>query len=178
MAEKETSLVESFNTSAADYLSGNLTPGIFANKFQALVKYKLDSGEDREKITAILFNTVERYIRRIASPDGETHLHTSDPVGNVSPLLETLARPEALPHLPERAPQALADLAVSLADRAGKVTVKDVYSKDQFYLNDYRNKTTALSALIMQYADHFAQVLEQRNAPPKQAPADPRKLQQ
>lgn len=178
VADKDTSLVDSFNSSATDYLSGNLTPGIFANKFQALAKYKMDSDEDKQKITIVLFNTIERYIQKIASPSGATRVNAIDLVQNVSPLLQALASPEALPYLPECVPEALADLAVSLADRVGKVTVKDYSDSAEFYLNDYRTKTTALSALIMEYADHFAQALEQRSAAVKPAASDPRKFQQ
>jgi len=181
MENAEQSLVDSFNKSAADFQRGSLFPVIFAKKYDALAFYKATLPETKAALAEALFDVVEKAIRTVASPNGRLDTNFFDIVTRVSPLLESLAAPGSLPYVPERAPQVLADLSISLADRAGSVTQKDVKdaNKTDYAWDGYRKQMTELSELIMKYADIFSKAVEDRKAAaPRTPPVEPRKFVQ
>ncbi len=157
-------LIESFNRSAEDYSADRLTPGILAKKYEALSRYKAETPEQKTDLANALFDTIEKGTKAIASPDGRLDANAINFVENIRPLFVALAAPESLPYVPLRAPQALADLAISLADRAGKVTVVQLEERKLHptFINHYRTQTTELASMLMQYAGLFAKEIDGR----------------
>lgn len=179
MENVEQGLIDSFNKSAGDYRRGSLLPVIFAKKYDALANYKATTAETRTALAHALFDVAEQALKAVASPNGRLDTNSNNFVDQVSPLLKSLAAPESLPYVPERAPQALADLAISLADRVGSVTPKEVkeVNRNEYVMDDYRKQMTGLSELIMHYADLFSKAIEDRkNAAPRSPATSPHKL--
>lgn len=170
------SLVWTFNQSAGDFEAKRLTSGLLSQKFEALLNYKAKDDQSRTLLVDAMFNALEKTLRAVASPNGR--IQANEFISEVKPLFEALTKPESAPFVPARAPEALADIAVALADRVGKVTDKDFKAAGVYEGNivPYRDNATTLGAMVMQYAKTYAELLDQKPKPAK-LPAPANKLQ-
>jgi len=179
MENAEQSLIDSFNKSAEDYRRSSITPVIFAKKYDALAFYKAQSAETKAALADALFTVAEGSIKAVASKNGRLDVNLVNFIEQVTPLLESLAAPGSLPYVPERAPQALADLAISLADRVGTVTAKEVkeVNRNEYVMDTYIRQMNGLSELIMKYADLFTKAIKERkSSAPRPPAANPQKF--
>lgn len=169
------SLVWTFNQSAADFDAKRLTGGLLTQKYEALLNYKAEDEDAKARLGDAMFAALEKALRATASPNGR--IQANEYLSEVKPLFEALLKPESAAYIPARAPAALADIAIALADRVGKVTDKDLKAVNVYEgnLQNYRDNTTALGALVMQYAKSYAGLLNEK--PKVKLPAPANKLQ-
>jgi len=174
----EMNIVDSFNDSAVDNRDGRLTAGLLARKYEALIKYKAETPEIKNQLAAAMFDAAEALIKKVGVNPDKDSLRDFGFVSRITPLLEALAASDSIGFIPDRAPQALADMTVNLANRAGKLTADDykASSSPDHYYNNFREQATVLSGVLMQYADLFAKAIDERKASTK--PATPRGLTQ
>lgn len=156
------SLVWTFNQSAADFDAKRLTPGLLTQKYEALLNYKAEDEDAKTLLGDAMFNALEKALKATASANGR--IQASEYLSEVKPLFEVLSKPESAPYIPARAPLALAEIAIALADRVGKVTEKDLKAANLYESNIqyYRDNTTALGALVMQYAKVYASIINEK----------------
>ncbi len=161
------SLVWTFNQSAGDFEAKRLTSGLLAQKYEALLNYKAKDDDARTLLADAMFNALEKSLRAVASPNGR--IQANEFLSEVKPLFEALTKPESAPFIPARAPEALADIAVALADRVGKVGDKEFKASGIYEGNivPYRDNATALGAMVMQYAKTYAGLIDQKPKPAK-----------
>lgn len=161
------SLVWTFNQSAGDFDAKRLTPGLLAQKYEALLNYKAKDDDAKALLVDAMFKALEKALRAVASPKGR--LQTIEYISEVRPLFEALATPSSAPFIPARAPDALADIAVALADRVGKVTRKDLKDASLYedHIDLYRNHATVLGALVLEYAKAYEGMIDAKPKPAK-----------
>ncbi len=160
-------LVKTFNQSAGDFDGKRLTAGLLSQKYEALLNYKAKDDETKAQLADAMFNALEKALRSVASPRGR--IQANDYVSEIKPLLDTLTKPESAPYIPARAPETMADIAVALADRVGKVTPADLkeFSVYEGHMQTYRDNATSLGSLVMQYAKTFASLIDEKAKPAK-----------
>lgn len=170
------SLVWTFNQSAGDFEAKRLPSGLLAQKYEALLIYKAKDEQSKTLLVEAMFNALEKALRAVASPNGR--IQANEFTSEVKPLFEALTKPESAPYLPARASEALADIAVALADRVGKVGEKDFKAAGVYEGNilPYRDNATSLGNLVMQYAKVYAEMADKKPKPAK-LPAPANKLQ-
>ena len=159
------SIVGTFNQSAGDFEAKRLPPVMLAQKYAALLTYKAKDDDAKAALTDAMFKALEKALRAVASPNGR--LQSNEYISEVKPLFEVLAAPANAPFIPARAPEALADIAVALADRVGKLTKKDMKDANfnEEYIDYYRNGAVALGALVLEYAKTYQGMIDTK---PKQ----------
>lgn len=161
------SLVWTFNQSAGDFEAKRLTSGLLSQKYEALLNYKAKDDQSKILLVDAMFNALEKALRAVASPNGR--IQANEFISEVKPLFEALTKAESAPFIPAHAPEALADIAVALADRVGKVGEKEFKAANVYEGNivPYRDNATALGGLIMQYAKTYAALIDQKPKPAK-----------
>ena len=161
------SLVWTFNQSAGDFDAKRLTPGLLAQKYEALLNYKAKDDDSKKLLADAMFKALEKALRAVASPKGR--VQTGEYISEVKPLFEALATPASAAFIPLRAPETLADIAVALADRVGKVTKKDLKDANLYedHIDIYRSHSTALGALVLEYAKTYEGMIDAKPKPAK-----------
>ncbi len=173
LSSHASSLVWTFNQSAGDFDAKRLTGGLLTQKYEALLNYKAENEDAKAHLGDAMFNALEKALRATAAPDGR--IQANEFLSEVKPLFEALSKPESASYIPARAPATLADIAIALAGRVGKVTEKDLKAANVYEGNiqTYRDNATALGALVMQYAKSYAQLAVEK---PKAKLSVPNKL--
>jgi hypothetical protein len=161
------SLVWTFNQSAGDFEAKRLPSGLLAQKYEALLNYKARDEQSKTLLAEAMFNALEKALRAVSSPNGR--IQANEFISEVKPLFEALTKPESAPYLPARAPEAMADIVIALADRVGKVSEKDFKAASVYEGNivPYRDNVTALGNLVMQYAKTYEGMIDQKPKPAK-----------
>lgn len=151
MAGSYEELSAAFNQSARDLLRLEPDAAWLVTRYTTLLKFKAESAEQKAELVKTLCTCFEDYLKKYLDP----HLRWISPESekNLERLSAALKSPETLKHIPEKAAQSLADLALEVLDKA-KTMEEDEgipYSRRQ----EYYDKVTRYAGIALSTAEAF-----------------------
>jgi hypothetical protein len=153
MAEKSFEQLSSeFNTAAEGWMTGATTAATLTLRFNILLRHCTETEDNKYwLVTKLLETTLKRlgHLTPATATDG-----LSDPfMKEYSTVLDALAAPEAACVMPEKAPRAIANIALDVLDlgNGSKLMHTERHTYDVF------------SGLLLSYADKFTAVINKRN---------------
>ncbi|MEZ0261814.1 MAG: hypothetical protein ACAH80_12450 [Alphaproteobacteria bacterium] len=153
MAEKSFEQLSSeFNTAAEGWMTGATSAATLTLRFNILLRHCTETEDNKHwLVTKLLETTLKRL--GCLTPDTATDGLTDSFMEQYSTVLDALAAPEAACVMPEKAPRALADIALDVLDlrNGSKLMHTERHTYDVF------------SGLLLSYADKFAATISKRN---------------